>query len=432
MKKHLQMVFALATAASLLLSACGPSGGEVAQSKLKRVTDPEVAPSDLTELSAGNNAFAFDMYQAVRPADGNLFYSPYSISLALAMTYAGARGETAIQMAETLHYTLPADHLHPAFNALDLDLAQRPEQASGVSEKQRFELNIVNSLWGQKDWPFLPGFLDTLALNYGAGMRLVDYQTTPEPARKAINDWVSDETKGRIEDLIPSGVIDRLTRLVLVNAIYFKASWDYPFEESLTEDGQFKLLDGSQVSVPLMSLDTPERLGYVDGEGFQAVSLPYKGGLAEMVILLPDEGQFEAFEAALTAERFAGILSGIKTQSVNLTMPKFSFTRDLSLNEVLAGMGMSDAFDPDRADFSGIDGSRDLYIQAALHKAFIAVDEAGTEAAAATTIIIGLTSMPISEINIRIDRPFIFLIRDISTGSILFLGRVVNPDSDGE
>jgi len=421
------MVFALATAASLLLSSCGPSGGEVAQSKLKRVTDPEVAPSDLRELVAGNNAFAFDMYRAARSSDDNLFYSPYSISLALAMTYAGARGETAGQMADTLHYTLPDNSFHPAFNALDLDLAQRPEQASDVSEKQRFELSIVNSLWGQRDWPFLPEFLDTLALNYGAGMRLVDYQNAPEPARKAINDWVSDETKSRIEDLIPSGVIDRLTRLVLVNAIYFKAAWEYPFEESLTEDGPFKLLDGSQVSTPMMSLDTPERLGYLDEDGFQAVSLPYKGGLAEMVILLPDEGKFVTFEASLTAERFAGILTGIQTQSVNLTMPKFSFTRDLSLNEMLIVLGMNDAFDPALADFSGIDGSRDLFIQAALHKAFIAVDEAGTEAAAATAIIIGLTSMPISEINIRVDRPFIFVIRDIPSGTILFVGSMVNP-----
>jgi len=430
MKRHLQIFFALAAIASLLLSACGPSGGEIAQSKLKRVTAPDAAPSDLSELVAGNNAFAFDMYRAARSSDDNLFYSPYSISLALAMAYAGARGETASQMADTLHFTLPSDRFHPAFNALDL--AQRPEQASDVSKKQRFELSIVNSMWGQKDWPFLPEFLDTIALNYGAGMRLVDYQTAPEPARKAINDWVSDETKGRIEDLIPQGVIDRLTRLVLVNAIYFKAAWEYPFEESLTEDGPFKLLDGSQVSVPMMSLDTPERLGYLDREDFQAVTLPYKGGLAEMVILLPDEGQFEAFEASLTAERFAGILSGIETQSVNLTVPKFSFTRDLSLNKILAGMGIKDAFDPALADFSGIDGSRDLYIQAALHKAFIAVDEAGTEAAASTAIVIGLTSLPISEISIRIDRPFIFVIRDISTGSILFLGRVVNPDSDGE
>lgn len=427
MKKHLQMVFALATAASLLLSACGPVGGEIAQSKLKRVTDPEAAPSDLRELVAGNNSFAFDMYRAARSSEDNLFYSPYSISLALAMTYAGARGETASQMADTLHFTLLDDRLHPAFNALDLDLARRPEQASDVSEKQRFELSIVNSMWGQKGWSFLPQYLDLLALNYGAGMRLVDYQTAPEPARKAINDWVSDETKGRIEDLIPQGVIDRLTRLVLVNAIYFKAAWDYPFEESLTEDGPFNLLDGSQVSVPMMSLDTPERLGYLDGEDFQAVTLPYKGGLAEMVILLPDKGQFEAFEASLTAERFAGILTGIETQSVNLTMPKFSFTRDLSLREMLTGMGMNDAFDPALADFSGIDGSRDLYIQAALHKAFIAVDEAGTEAAASTAIIIGLTSLPRSEINIRIDRPFIFVIRDIPVGTILFVGRMVNP-----
>ncbi len=427
MKKHLHMILTLAVAASLILSACAPRAGEVAASNLQRVTDPDVASSDLQELVAGNNAFAFDMYQAVRSSDSNLFYSPYSISLALAMTYAGARGETASQMAATLRFTLPDDRLHPAFNALDLDLARRPEQAAEVDKDQRFELSIANSMWGQKDWPFLPEFLDTLVLNYGAGMRLTDFMNEPDVARREINNWVSDQTKDKIKDLIPQGVLDALTRLVLVNAIYFKAGWEYPFDKSLTEDGPFNLLDGSQISAPMMSLDTPELLGYLAGEGFQAVSLPYKGGLAEIVVLLPDEGQFEAFETSLTAERFAEILSGIQTRPVNLTMPKFSFARDLSLKVTLAGLGMKDAFDPAVADFSGIDGLRDLYIQAALHKAFIAVDEAGTEAAASTAVVIGLTSMPISEINIRIDRPFILVIRDFPTGSILFVGRVLNP-----
>lgn len=427
MKKHLHMFLALAAAASLLLSACGPRGGEVAASNLPRVTDPDAAPAELSELVAGDNAFAFDLYQAVRTSDGNLFYSPYSISLALAMTYAGARGETASQMADVLHYSLPNDRLHSAFNALDLDLARRPEQAADVDKDQRFELNIVNSIWGQKGWPFLSEFLDLLALNYGAGMRLVDYMNAPEEARLAINDWVSEQTKARIKDLVPQGLITPDTTLVLVNAIYFKAAWQYEFDSSQTKDGPFTLLDGSQVSAPLMSLDHLASLGYASGDGWQAVTLPYKGGMTEMVIIVPDEGWFTEFEASLSADRFDEILAGMEPKMVALTMPKFSFTSSYQLKDVLSGMSMPLAFDDEQADLSGIDGRRDLFIRDVVHKAFVAVDEAGTEAAASTAVIIAPTAMLMPDVELTIDRPFFFVIRDVPTDSILFVGRVVDP-----
>ena len=427
MKKHLHMFFALVMAASLLLSACGPRGGEVAASNLQRVTDPDAAPVELDELVAGTNAFAFDLYQAVRTSDGNLFYSPFSISLALAMTYAGARGETASQMAATLHLTLPDDRLHPAFNALDLDLARRPEQAADVGKNQRFALSIVNSMWGQKGWPFLSEFLDLLALNYGAGMRLVDYMNAPEEARLAINDWVSEQTKARIKDLVPQGLITPDTTLVLVNAIYFKAAWQYEFDSSQTKDGPFTLLDGSQVSAPLMSLDHLASLGYASGDGWQAVTLPYKGGMTEMVIIVPDEGWFTEFEASLSADRFDEILAGMEPKMVALTMPKFSFTSSYQLKDVLSGMSMPLAFDDEQADLSGIDGRRDLFIRDVVHKAFVAVDEAGTEAAASTAVIIAPTAMLMPDVELTIDRPFFFVIRDVPTDSILFVGRVVDP-----
>jgi len=427
MKKHLHMFLALAAAASLLLSACGPRGGEVAASNLPRVTDPDAAPAELYELVAGDNAFAFDLYQAVRTSDGNLFYSPYSISLALAMTYAGARGETASQMADVLHYSLPNDRLHSAFNALDLDLARRPEQAADVDKNQRFALSIVNSIWGQKGWPFLSEFLDLLALNYGAGMRLVDYMNAPEEARLAINDWVSEQTKARIKDLVPQGLITPDTTLVLVNAIYFKAAWQYEFDSSQTKDGPFTLLDGSQVSAPLMSLDHLASLGYANGDGWQAVTLPYKGGMTEMVIIVPDEGWFTEFEASLSADRFDEILAGMEPKMVALTMPKFSFTSSYQLKDVLSGMGMPLAFDDEQADLSGIDGRRDLFIRDVVHKAFVAVDEAGTEAAASTAVIIAPTAMLMPDVELTIDRPFFFVIRDVPTDSILFVGRVVDP-----
>jgi serpin B len=427
MKKHLHILFALAVAASLLLSACGPRGGEVAASNFQRVTDPDAAPAELVELVAGDNDFAFDLYQAVRTSDGNLFYSPYSISLALAMTYAGARGETASQMASTLHFTLQDDRLHPAFDALDLDLARRPEQAADVDKNQRFALSIVNSMWGQKGWPFLSEFLDLLALNYGAGMRLVDYMNAPEEARLAINDWVSEQTKARIKDLVPQGLITSDTTLVLVNAIYFKAAWQYEFDSSQTKDGPFTLLDGSQVSAPLMSLDHLASLGYASDDGWQAVTLPYKGGMTEMVIIVPDEGWFTEFEASLSAERFDEILAGMEPKMVALTMPKFSFTSSYQLKDVLSGMGMPLAFDDKQADLSGIDGRRDLFIRDVVHKAFVAVDEAGTEAAASTAVIIAPTAMLMPDVELTIDRPFFFVIRDVPTGSILFVGRMVDP-----
>ncbi len=410
------------------LTACGPdkpAQAQVAQSDKPRVQSPSVASSDLAELVAGNSAFAFDLYQAIRKQSGNLFYSPYSISAALAMTYAGARGTTEHQMADVLHFALPQDRLHPAFNALDQALASRGAGAKSKDGKP-FRLRIANSLWGQAGYKFLPAFLDTLAENYGAGLRLVDFQKVPEAARKTINDWVSDQTEGKIRDLIPQGAIDRLTRLVLANAIYFNAAWMYPFEKEATQDGPFYLLDGSQVTVPMMRQSKHFR--YFAGDGVQAVELPYDGGEVSMVLIVPDRGQFPAFEETLTAETVADILANMESANIDLTMPKFQYDATLSLADTLKAMGMPDAFSTN-ADFSGMDGTRNLAITDVFHKAFVAVDEAGTEAAAATAVVIGLTAMPVLPIDLTVDRPFVFLIRDMQTGAILFVGRVLNPKS---
>lgn len=418
-------VFAVLVTAALLLSACGPS--PVAESRLERVSEPDVPASDLQGLVGGNTAFAFDLYQAVRPGTGNLVYSPYSISLAFAMVYGGARGETAAQMADVLHYTLPEAQFHPAFNALDLDLAARPDQAADVDEEDRFELTIANATWGQEGWPFLSEYLDLLALNYGAGMRLADFENAPESARRQINDWVSDQTKKRIKDIIPPGAIDPSTRLVLANAIYFKATWQYEFDPNETSDAPFYLLDDEAVSVKMMRMDAGKNYAYAAGNGWQAIALPYKGGLTEMLVIVPDAGNFEAFESALTAEAYNEIVSALTPQQVLLSMPKFTFESQYGLSDTLVQMGMSDAFDPSRADFSGMDGQRVLYISSALHKAFIAVDEEGTEAAAATVVIMAMSAMPVEGIELTIDRPFFYVIRDVPTGAILFMGRVVDP-----
>ena len=407
----------------------GPSSGRPAevsaQSEKPRMTSPDVAAPDLVNLVDGNSAFAFDLYQALGKENDNLFYSPHSISLALAMTYAGARGETERQMADTLHFTLPQERLHPAFNGLDLELAQRGEGAEGKDGKG-FRLNVVNAIWGQKGYEFLTEFLDTLAENYGAGLRLLDFAGDPEASRVTINDWVSDQTESRIKDLIPQGVINALTRLVLTNAIYFNAAWAEPFEADLTEDGTFHLLDGGEITAPMMRQTTS--FGYAEGEGYQAVELPYDGWELSMVVLLPEAGRFEAFEDSLDAGQVDAVLKDLVHREIALTMPRFEIESGFSLVEALAAMGMPDAFG-DAADFSGMDGTHELFIGDVIHKAFVSVDEAGTEAAAATAVVMELKSMPEPPIEVTVDRPFVFLIRDIETEAILFVGRVVNPES---
>ena len=425
----------LMIAGLLIVAGCGGSAGlpvggerppgESISSNKARVTSPDVAAPDLAELVDGNSAFAFELYQQLKLEGGNIFYSPYSISAALAMTYAGARGETEEQMADTLHFTLPQERLHPAFNELDLELARRGEGAEGKDDKG-FRLNVVNAIWGQQDYEFLSAFLDTLAENYGAGLRVLDFAGAPEESRVTINDWVSEQTEGRIEDLIPQGVIDPLTRLVLTNAIHFNAAWAYPFEESLTQDGPFYLLDGDQVTMPMMR--QTESFGYAAGQGYQAVELPYDGRELSMVILLPEAGQLESFEAMLDAGQVESIVNDLAYQQVALSIPKFEFESGFRLVDALAAMGMPAAFS-DQADFSGMTGDRDMFIGDVIHKAFVAVDEAGTEAAAATAVVMKEMAIAEEPVEFTVDHPFIFLIRDVETGAILFVGRVVDPST---
>jgi serpin B len=399
-----------------------PEQSQDEQIKPPQDQPPNVATSDLASLVDANNAFAFALYHALSKNEGNLFYSPYSISLALAMTYAGARGETERQIADTLRFVLSQDRLHPTFNALYLELAARGAGAKG-KDGEGFRLNIVNAIWGQQDYQFLADFLNVLAENYGAGLRLLDFVNAPEQSRAEINEWVSDQTEGRIKDVLPPGVIDSLTRLVLTNAIYFNAAWQYPFYKNATSGGLFYLLDGTHVTVPMMQ--QTESFSYTEGDNYQAIELLYDGRELSMVILLPKAGQFDAFEKLLDAELVKAIIDKLETCRVAVTMPKFEYDSSFSLKEALSTLGMEVAFTPG-ADFSGIDGKRDLLIQEVLHKAFVSVDEAGTEAAAATALCVA-TCIPAQALQLKIDRPFIFLIRDTATGSTMFIGRVLNP-----
>ena len=412
-----------------VLPACSRVGGGVARADELKSDKARLAASasqaGLQRLVAGNTQFALDLYRLVGDKGANVFYSPYSISLALAMTYAGARGQTAQEMAQALHYTLAQEQLHPAFNALDQALASRGE---GAQEKgEPFRLHVANALWGQKDYAFRPEFLDLLAQNYGAGLRLVDYKSAPEPARETINRWVEEQTERKIKDLLPSGSINNLTRLVLSNAIYFKAGWLHPFDDKGTQDGAFRLLDGSTVTVPMMQESA--RLGYGEGQGYQVVELPYVDGEMSMVILLPAEGKFESLAQGLSAEQLTAMLGAIEQTEVRLTLPKFTYESSFKLKDALMRLGMVQAFDGVDADFSGMTGRPDLFIDDVYHKAFVGVDEKGTEAAAATAVVMQLKAAPTRPKEVRVDRPFIFLIRDVQTGAILFLGHVVNPAS---
>ena len=294
-----------------------PQVSQTVKSDKQRITSPVASQSDLTALVDGNKAFAFDAYQQIKK-DDNLFFSPYSISVALAMTYAGARDSTERQMADTLQFTLPQERLHPVFNSLDLELSQRGKDAKGKDDKG-FRLNIVNAIWGQKGYAFLQDYLDTLAENYGAGIRTLDFRSAPEGSRITINDWVSDQTEGRIKDLIPKGAIDTMTRLVLTNAIYFNAAWQYAFDKKDTTDDAFHLLDGSDVTVPMMH--QTESFVYAEGSDYQAVELPYDGRELSMLIMLPVTGRFTAFEESLDAEKVDEIISSLDHARVVLTMP---------------------------------------------------------------------------------------------------------------
>jgi serpin B len=425
MKKVVLCALVVALLSGVVACAQPTVGGQLIQSDKQRITSPGANEADLTTLVNGNSAFAFDLYQALRDKDGNLFYSPYSISVALAMTYAGAHGETAQQMADTLHFMLPEDCLHASFNSLDLELGQRGQGAKG-KDGDEFRLNIVNAIWGQKDYHFLDTFLDLLAENYGAGVRILDFASEPQESRININEWVSDETEGRIKDLLPPGFITPLTRLVLTNAIYFNAAWQYPFDKNATREESFYLLDGEEITVPMMRQE--EMLGYAEGDGYQAVELPYDGGQVSMVILLPQSGEFETFEKSLDAQRVNAILENLESRGVALAMPRFESESAFSLRESLAAMGMTDAFSGD-ADFSGMTGNRDLFISDVVHKAFVSVDEAGTEAAAATAVGMVTSMPPEATVEVNVNHPFVFLIRDIPTNTVLFVGRIINPSS---
>jgi len=429
----------LATLASPLLAACGsdekgtPSGPDVAGGgRLDLVSsDTERAPGDVAaipDVVAAMHRFAGGVYGAL-PTDGNLVMSPYSIAVALGMTLTGAGGKTADEMRQVLGAD---DRFHAGLNALTSyveGLAGRQERADG--SEAEIALDAANQLFGQRGVDWEQPFLDVLAEQYGAGMRIVDFETATEDARVLINDWVEGRTNDRIQDLIPEGVLDAFTRLVLVNAIYLKAPWEAPFVKEMTASGPFHRADGSTVEVDMMS--GAEIAGpLAKGDGWQAATLPYAGGRLAMTVVLPDEGRFADIERLVTDGGLPELMVGGRPTGLDVRLPKWTFRTEAELKEVLIGLGMTTAFAPSAADFHPMTRKDlDLYIAAVLHQGFIAVDEEGTEAAAATAVVMKETSGSLTE-PFLVDRPFLYVIHDVEHHTPLFLGRVLDPTEEGD
>jgi serpin B len=379
---------------------------------------PQAKPAEVSALVSGNNAFGLSLYAQLEAGDDNIFFSPTSISAALAMTYAGARGDTATQMAQALHFRVPS--LHTAFGALLKELAAKGNDNSEI-------LTIANALWGQEGYPFRQEFVDLATRNYRAGHDSLDFAHHPDQARLTINAWIEKETRDKIKDMLAPGLITPDTRLVLTNAVYFKGAWSHAFVKQATRDETFWRHGREAISVSLMHQKHSYR--YAEAPGVQILELPYRKHSALVVVLPRDRGGLGDLEKSLTTEGIDQWLGKMKTTEVDLWLPRFKVTASTKLNERLSQLGMSLAFSDD-ADFSGISNKEGLKISDVVHKAYVDINEEGTEAAASTAVMItpAMARMdPHPPVVFRADHPFIFMIRDQDTASILFLGRLTDP-----
>lgn len=400
-----------------------PAGEKGAEA---RKTDKEI-------VVQGNNEFALALYAKLRSAEGNLFFSPYSISAALAMTYVGARGSTESQMSEVLHFPAAASETGESA-ALPLSDRRRfacvfgevIKDLNNRGQESRYKMAVANALWAQKDYGILAEYLELIKTGFDGKLQEVDFVSASETARKTINSWVEEKTNEKIKDLLAKGILDSMTRLVLTNAVYFKGDWARQFKAERTKDAPFTLADGNKIDVPMMN--QVEQFGYMETDTLQALELPYVDDELSMIVLLPKKlDGIDELEQNLTVESLSQTLEKLHKREVVVSIPKFKMTWQFGMADVLRSMGMQDAFSG-RADFSGINGQKNLFISAVIHKAYVDINEEGTEAAAATAVTIRLTSVgPVPSPVFRADHPFLFLIRDNNSGSILFIGRVMNP-----
>ncbi|MBN2111923.1 serpin family protein [Candidatus Woesearchaeota archaeon] len=405
MRKIIALVIAL-----LVLAGCN---GTV---DITHADDSLATPETLEEVVDSNNQFALELYSYLSQKEGNVFFSPYSISTALAMTYEGAGGETAEEMANVFHFAENSTARQSSFAAI-YNLINSPDS--------EYKLNTANALWAQQDYPFLETYKSTIEKYYGGKTTNMDFISNSEGSRKTINSWVEDKTNDKIKDLLPQGSINSMTRLVLTNAIYFKGKWVMEFEKKRTRDSDFwtNIETRTKIQVPMMErTDKDAKFNYAETEEVKVLEMPYKGEDISMLVILPRES---LDNLSISVEKIEQWKSMLQNQRVDVYFPKFKFEKGYPLKETLSAMGMPTAFSMD-ADFSGIDGAKGLFIDEVYHKAYVNVDEEGTEAAAATAVVMEMSAMLEQKI-FRADHPFIFMIQERSTGSILFMGRVSNP-----
>jgi serpin B len=398
-------------------------------SDVEREVNLSISESDMDALVSGNSEFAFDMFHELIVKEGNIFFSPYSISTCMAMLYAGAEGRTKTEIADVFHYNLSDSSFHPAMNCLDYTLQNlTDESASGEfnpdDEITGFRLYVANSFWFQDGLLVKQNYLDTISRNYGSGLLFVDFQGDSEGCRQSINKWVEDRTFNRIQELIPEGELSPETVFTLVNAIYFRAEWETKFGEYQTrrDDVPFHLLTGEEIIIPLM--EHSYYFNFYESDQFKAVEVNYKDLKASMLIIQPKLENYAQFEQNLGLEEINEISRSLNEDLINLVMPKFRFVSFFNLNENLKSLGLTKPFG-NSADFSGMTDVN-IWIFKVFHKAYVLVNESGTEAAAATSISGGLGGGRPRDV--YIDSPFIFVIKDNETGSILFMGRVLKPE----
>ena len=382
--------------------------------------DKEATPAGINAAISANNQFALDLYFELKESEGNIFFSPYSISTALAMAYEGARGKTADEMQSVFRFPTNGNLRKSAFAAIHNQL-NKPDA--------KYKLSIANALWAQNDYKFLDEYLTTLQQYYAGKAANVDFKNSTEEVRKTINKWVEDKTNNKNKDLFPQGSLDNMTRLVLTNAIYFKGTWVKQFEKSQTRDEDFRVSSVNTIKVPMMRrTDKNAKFNYMETDNLQILEMPYEGEKLSMIVLLPKNDNLSSLENSLFLDKINDWKNKLWEQRVDVFMPKFTFDTKYFMNETLARMGMPTAFTRDSANFSGMDGTQNLFIQKVIHQAFVDVNEEGTEAAAATGVSMGITSVGPTQIPVfRADHPFIFVIQDRENGNILFLGRVANP-----
>jgi len=396
----------------MLVALVGCGGDKVAMPKAK---PHSVTPATLSERITHNNEFAFKLYGELKSSDGNLIVSPHSISTCFGMAYAGARGNTEREMADVLCFHYPQDGFHSVLKQLN-DI---------LNGRQGLTLKISNGCWGRQGLPYLSSYIDTLSADYGADMEYLDFGGRPEEARQTINQWVEDHTEGYINELLPPGSINWATYLVLANTVYFVAEWLHQFNPNYTHPYPFRRLDGSEVVVPVMIGEAG--MPYCRGKGYLAMEMPYKGEQISMVLIMPDEGNYQAFEDRFTSDVLDSVIDNLKETRITFYIPKFAFYSSFNLGSALQNMGMIDAFTPGAANFTGMDGVDDgsPWISLVVHKAYIMIDETGTKAFAGTAMVFTLGLHDSFDAR----RPFIFVIRDIPTGTILFMGRVLDPSA---